>query len=428
MVMSAAPLAASERPLSRLRAAYLSASRPVLGLPPADVVLAIGLIAVFEEPGFNPYRHSSGFWWAAAGAASAGALAWRRLRPWRVWAVTTVAGAWLLATRWGLDWGALSPLVVVPAPLAALYTVTGRGTRRQSLLALAGSAIALLGSLQSASHRPEDLLVVATMLGGAWALGDSSRTRREVIAALRERATALEAERAERDRRAASEERTRIARELHDVLAHHISIVALQAGTARLLAESGHPPDAALLAGIETTSRQAMTELRQALGVIRHSPAARDGAAPRPGTDRLPELISRMAQAGLAVTLEGEPGPLAGRLDLAAYRIVQEGLTNVVRHSAARTARVTLRREASHLRIAVADAGPARGRAAKPAAGGGNGLSGVAERAASCGGWARAAALPGGGFQLEAQLPLGPPRPAAPGGPAAAGTAAVGAA
>jgi signal transduction histidine kinase len=382
--------------------------RSMAELPRADVALAAGLIFVFEAPGFNPYRHDSGSWWAFAGAVAAGAVAWRRVHPVRVWAIATGVSAWLLANRSGTDWGALSPLVVFPAPLAALYTVTYRGGTRWGGLALAGSGIALGSGLLWDSYRPEDLLIVGTMLGIAWALGESSRSRREAVAALQERAAALEdraaafeAERAERDCRAAADERSRIARELHDIVAHHVSVIALQAGTARLLAESGQAPGTKLLAGIESTSRLAMTELRQALGVIRYTA---DGSDPLPGMDRLPELTGRMGRAGLAVTVDGSAGPLSGALDLTAYRVVQEGLTNVLRHSAARTALVTLRRSPSSLDIVVADDGPPRPAAALPP--GGHGLIGLRERAAAFDGRVCAGARPGGGFELSVRLPL----------------------
>ena len=324
--------------------------------PLADTAVAIGLACAFSEPGFDAYHHDSGAWWAAGGVAAAGALAWRRSRPITVWLVCTALSAWLLATRHGDDWGGLSPLVLLPAPLLALYSVAALRTRRAGLLALAGSAAALLGALPVRVVRPEALAITAALLVTAWALGESTRSSRAGVAALRDRAAALEAERAERDRRAAADERSRIARDLHDIVAHHVSVMTLQAGTARLLAESGQPPGTELLNGIETAGLQAMTELREALGVIRHEPG---GASPRPGLAQLPELARRIGSSGLEVTVTGWAGSLPGAADLAAYRIIQEGLTNVLRHSAARTARVQLTQTEHGTEIRVRDDGPA---------------------------------------------------------------------
>ena len=277
--------------------------------------------------------------------------------------------------------------------------------------------------------RPEALAITAALLVTAWALGESTRSSRAGVAALRDRAAALEAERAERDRRAAADERSRIARDLHDIVAHHVSVMTLQAGTARLLAESGQPPGTELLNGIETAGLQAMTELREALGVIRHEPG---GASPRPGLAQLPELTGRIRSSGLEVTVTGWAGSLPGTADLAAYRIIQEGLTNVLRHSAARTARVQLTQAEHGTEIRVRDDGPARlpgpaangggpdrtdghgarlatGRGSRAGRPGGYGLIGLRERVAALGGTISAAAVPDGGFELRAMLPSGDP-------------------
>jgi signal transduction histidine kinase len=168
-----------------------------------------------------------------------------------------------------------------------------------------------------------------------------------------------------------------------------------------MLAEAGQPPEPALLAGLESASRQAMSELRQTLGVPRHSP---DGAIPQPGLDRLPVLIDRLALTGLSVRVAGFPGRLPAGIDLAAYRVVQEGLTNVLRHSNARSARIELRRSPEALTVCVLDDGPSR--VAHPAGQIGHGLAGLRERAATHGGWLRAGPRPEGGFELRAHLPL----------------------
>ena len=385
----------------------VSAWRAFWTQPLPDRVLAVALLAAFEEPGLNPYRHGSGTLWAMAGAAMTISLAWRGRRPHQVWLIAVVAVAFLLVTRSGSDWGALSPLVILPAPLIALYTLTVQtGHRAGAILlavTLAGVAPGLM--LHGGGH-PEGILTGLAMVVTAWALGESARSHRQGVSALAARAEALEAERAERDRAAAAEERARIARELHDITAHHVSVVALQAGTARMLAESGRAPGTELLRGIETASRQAMYEIRQALGVIRGSD---DGAAPLPGIGQLAGLTQQMALAGLSVTVDGFAGPLPGGVDLAAYRIVQEGLANVLRHSAARTAVVMLRRGDADVEIVVADDGPSRpggtANGLEPPGPCGYGLAGLRERVTQCGGIMAARPRPGGGFELRARLP-----------------------
>jgi len=324
--------------------------RLAVRIPVTDIVLALGLIFAFSEPGFDPYHHDGGSVWAAAGVLGAAALAWRRVAPRAVWLVTTVTGAWLLLTRHGPDWGGLSVLVLIPTALAGLYSLSSRAGRRTGQLAAVLTLAALEAGLLSRATRPEAVATVAALTVATWATGESASAK----------ARALRAERTARDLQAADDERARIARELHDIVAHHVSVISLQAGTARLLAQAGTPPDAALLSGIETTSRQAMSELRHALGVIRHVPG---GAEPPPSLARLGELT---AGTGLAVTVDGLADPVGGpahplpaAVELTAYRVIQESLTNVLRHSAARAARVTLRRADGLLCVTVTDDGPA---------------------------------------------------------------------
>jgi signal transduction histidine kinase len=354
-----------------------------------DAVLAAGLVLAFSEPGFDPYHHSSGTVWAAVGVLGAAALAWRRLSPRVVWLITVATGTWLLLMRHGPDWGGLSPLVLVPASLVGVYTLASRTGRRAGLAVAIVTVVTLEAGMVTHPIRPEAAAMLAALTFAAWAAGESTAAR----------ARALQAERAARELQAAADERARIARELHDIVAHHVSVISLQAGTARMLAESGTPPDAGLLSGIETASRQAMTELRHALGVIRHMPG---GAGPPPSLDRLGELATG---SGLAVTVDGAAGPLPAALELTAYRVIQESLTNVLRHSAARAARVTLRRRDGALDVTVIDDGPAR--AGQPrGTNGGHGLRGLRERVTAHGGTFRAGARAGTGFEVSATLPV----------------------
>jgi signal transduction histidine kinase len=359
---------------------------------------------------------------AAVGAAMTLMVAARRQRPRWTWLITTACASFLLAapTQLGLPYMAgpgywpgtitvlRTVLLVLTAPAVALYTVARNG-RVRSGYALAGSGFALLllplllANLQWIRNGPAPeileqransgpfIALVAGIVVAAWALGETMRARSRIEAV----------ERAEHDRAVAAGERARIAAELHDITAHHISVVSLQAGAARLLAEQGQPPSVELLTGIEAASRQAMAEIRQALGIIRASP---DGAAPLPGVAQLPDLATRMTLGGLMVSVDGSAGSLPGSTDLTAYRIVQEGLANVARHSAAGRAAVTFRREPGLLHVTVADDGPARD--STPAGHGGNGLIGLQERVRRHGGRLCAGPRPSGGFELHAELPL----------------------
>ncbi|MGR4849050.1 sensor histidine kinase [Streptomyces sp. LARHCF252] len=237
-------------------------------------------------------------------------------------------------------------------------------------------------------------IVVATWVVAIAAVSELFRVRREQW--VRERA-----ERAEAERRRADEERLRIAQELHDVLAHSISVINVQAGVGLALLDTDPEQARTALTTIKDQSKEALGEVRQVLDALRAPGAA--PRAPAPGLDRLSELVEQAASAGLTVEVEGEPPRLAPGTDLAAFRIVQEALTNVVRHSGSRHARVRLAHDADVLRLRVDDDGPATG---ADAGGSGNGLVGMRERAAALGGTIEAGPRPDGGFRVLAVLPL----------------------
>jgi len=239
-------------------------------------------------------------------------------------------------------------------------------------------------------------IVAATWVVALIAVSELARARREQWA--RERA-----ERAQAARRRADEERLRIARELHDVLAHSISVINVQAGVGLALLDSDPEQARTALTTIKEKSKEALGEVRQVLDTLRTPGAA--PRAPAPGLDRLPELVEQAAAAGLDVTVEGEVPDLAPNADLAAFRIVQEALTNVVRHSGSRNARVRTEVRDGALRLCIDDDGPATG---ADAGGSGNGLAGMRERAAALGGTIEAGPRPGGGFRVLAVLPLTP--------------------
>ncbi|MBM9623044.1 sensor histidine kinase [Streptomyces zhihengii] len=240
-------------------------------------------------------------------------------------------------------------------------------------------------------------VAVTAWVAAVLAASELARVRREVSAREREEREAAE-------RRRADEERLRIARELHDVLAHSIAVINVQAGVGLTLLDDDPEQARAALTTIRAASKEALGEVRQVLDRLRSPGEA--PRAPAPGLDRLPELVEQAAAAGLAVTVErtGEEAPaLSPGADLAAFRIVQEALTNVVRHSGSRTARVAIARTPGRLVLRVDDEGPATG---SDAGGSGNGLAGMRERAAALGGTVEAGTRPDGGFRVRAELPL----------------------
>ena len=245
---------------------------------------------------------------------------------------------------------------------------------------------------------------IAGWVVASFVMGEVSRGRRRYLEQAEQRALDAERTREEEARRRAGEERMRIARDLHDVLAHHISTINVQAGVAAHLLD--RQPDQArpALVAITEASREALRELRATLGILR-GVDEEDPRAPTPGLSRVPELVETARVSGLEVVVEvtGEPHALAPATDLAAYRILQESLTNVARHARASQVVIALDHGPTDLLITVDDngSGPPGGIAAAV----GNGLTGMRERAASTGGDLEAGPGPRGGFRVRARLP-----------------------
>ncbi|GGU00122.1 sensor histidine kinase [Streptomyces coeruleorubidus] len=324
-------------------------------------------------------------------------LLWRKRYP--VAVVFGTAGAVMLYLGAGYPYG---PVLLTVA--LACFSAIVAGHRWAAWAAMgtlwAGHALVahwlyqwLPPSGDSAASWGEEI-VVATWVVAIAAVSELFRIRREQW--VRERA-----ERAEAARRRADAERLRIAQELHDVLAHSISVINVQAGVGLALLDSDPEQARTALTTIKAQSKEALGEVRQVLDTLRAPGDA--PRAPAPGLDRLPELVEQAASAGLTVDVEGAPPRLAPGTDLAAFRIVQEALTNVVRHSGSRHARVRLAHDADVLRLRVDDDGPATG---ADAGGSGNGLAGMRERAAALGGTIEAGPRPDGGFRVLAVLPL----------------------
>ncbi len=239
----------------------------------------------------------------------------------------------------------------------------------------------------------------------SWYLGRRIRIRGEYLTILQERAAFLERERTAEARRAVADERARIARELHDVVAHRVSLMTVQAGAAKTVAADDPAGALEAMAAVEEAGRQALDELRHLLGVLRPE-AKLDGLGPQPGLREIPRLVHQLRGAGLEImlTIDGVPTDLPARVDLSVYRIVQEALTNVLKHAGPGTrTEVWLSADNGGVCIEVSDTG--RGGTILPGAG--HGIVGMRERALLLGGTLHAGPRPGGGFQVVARLPAG---------------------
>jgi signal transduction histidine kinase len=290
--------------------------------------------------------------------------------------------------------------------LVAIYTVGERLNRTTSLgltvLTAAIFAVLLIGR-GGLPDTLQSLIQTELILGVAWLVGDSARIRHLYSQAKEAQVRVLERERDERARRAVLEERERIARELHDVVAHHVSVIVIQSGAA-LRALDRRPVEArSALEAIATTGRQALTEMRRMLGILGEGEAS----DPMPGLDRLGDLVEQVRSAGLAVELsvQGDPRQLDPGLELSAYRIIQEGLTNSVKHAGGGRARVTVLYEPTALDISIEDErGPGLAPTLEPAHEG-RGLVGMRERVGMFRG-AFAAQPTATGFRVTARLPV----------------------
>jgi signal transduction histidine kinase len=316
------------------------------------------------------------------GLATTLPLLWRRRWPLPVLAAT-VAGTVVMELAYG--WS--NPVAV----WFGVFTVAIQLPRRVSLPAAVLTFGALLLSSETV-HTPSSIAGKLVTVGAAWLLGDTLKTRRAF----------LEEERQEHGRRAVAAEQSRIARELHDVIAHNVSVMVIQAAAADDVFDSRPEQTREALRSIERTGREALTELRRLLGTVRAP--EQDVFTPQPGLGALGELVSRLRAAGLPVEVhvDGSLADLPTGLDLSAYRIVQEALTNTLRHAAASRADVIIRRTVSELELEIVDDGVGNG----SGDGGGQGLIGMRERAALVGGDVEAGPRPGGGFRVRARLPL----------------------
>jgi signal transduction histidine kinase len=357
-----------------------------------DACIAAVFVTLTIGEAFGPVP--SPWWRVALGCIAMGALAWRRRWPLVIAALVVAVN---VATNPQGEFTTLLSLVLV------CFTVGYETRPPQSYAGLAIVVVPFLAVSVRDGFQFSDAAAAFVFFAGPWAVGQATRQRASAADEAVARAAQLELEAA----RIAQEERTRIARELHDIVSHSISVVTIQTQAVRRRLGPEHAREAEDLAGVEATAREALAEMRRLFGVLR-SDGESASLAPQPGLGELGRLVEHASGGDLVATLhvEGEPVELSPGLDLAAYRIAQEGLTNALRHSGATRVDVTLCWMPNRLDIRVEDDG--RGLAAGQAgpAGGGHGLVGIRERVGLYGGTVRLEPGTHGGARLAASLPL----------------------
>lgn len=350
-------------------------------------------------------------------------LIWRRRYPLTVF--------WLIVAAQLGNKGELGKFGFVAALIGAYSAAVYSPFRTAALSSMLAAASLVSGLLRSAVPDIPNWAGAFVVLVPIMIAGNAIRRWRQRADATLRRMEAMEAEAREATRLAVESERSRIARELHDVVTHNVSVMVVQAGAARkVMANSPDQATEALLA-VEASGRAAMAELRQVMGLLTartdgRGPDATDGTgpqdakldeadlAPQPGLDQLGALVGRVRDTGVEVVLHviGEPRPLPPGIGLAAYRTVQEALTNTVKHAVGAAARVTVDYDPQALRLEIADTGGTAGPSA--ATGNGRGLIGLRERLAVYGGQLEAGRRPTGGFRVRAVIPLVAAASAAP--------------
>lgn len=387
-------------------------------VPLADILLAAilfvpSLLLYAAEPG-EGIRHTSpvGIAGWAVLVLMFGVLAWRRVIPTLTMTVAGLAtGAWFIV--------GFADAFIPTAVMVALYSVAAYGSRSDGVISLIITGFFVVASFVSIAVRggnPSLVLIGLNLLLFAvlWLLGDRTRVRRELMLQYRERAEQAERSRGLATELAVADERRRIARELHDVVAHTVGVMVVQAGAGRRVAAQDPARALDALTAIETVGRDALSDLRRMVGVLRDA-AAEQELTPQPTLDALPELVRRLTDAGLPIHLDvtGPVGALPSGIQVSAYRIVQEALTNVLKHAGeVGEVRVQVAVAGHELEIVVDDDGhadpPVYGDAAH-----GSGLSGMRERVALFGGTLDVGPRRGG-YRVHAQLPL-PPEARTPG-------------
>jgi signal transduction histidine kinase len=338
------------------------------------------------------------------------ALTFRRRWPMAVYAIVgsaTIVYSWLGFSSNVAGFGVLIAIYTVAAHLPLADAAVAGGVY------VVGMFLSLLGISRTSGSSPDgflaEFLVNLLALALAWTVGVTIRTRRAYVASLEARAALLEREREDNARLAVALERGRMARELHDVVAHSVSVVVVQATAAERMVDLDPAGARDAMRTAAAVGREALVEMRRVLDVLREESAV-GGLEPQPGIDELPALARRMNDAGLPVELsvQGLQRPLPASAALSVYRIVQESLTNTLRHAGPARARVLLRYLPDALEVLVSDngAGVARDEGSPGPEGGGHGLVGMRERVALFGGELVAGPRPEGGYAVHARIPI----------------------
>jgi signal transduction histidine kinase len=373
-----------------------------------DLLIAVGALEGALEVALRPdaaRQLDTTLWFAVPAVATVVlVLLWRRRFPF-----AAPAAVWLLAATLSSVDGRLigSVGVLNLAGMAASFLL---GNLRDVFQGRVGLAVVVSGAAivvyNDPTHAAGELFFTPGLFAVGWLAGFALRGRAAQADAAEQRATDAERGREENAHRAVLEERVRIARELHDVVAHHVSMMGVQAGAARVVIDSDRVKAKEALTAIEVSSRQAVGELHRLLGFLRQAGDDDDVLAPRPGLSQLPRLAASMRESELAVavSIEGEERLLPSMIGVSAYRIVQEALTNTLKHAAASRADVRVRYWPDELEVEIIDDGG--GATALSGTGpGGLGLIGMRERAALHGGQLTAGPVSGGGFAVRVKLP-----------------------
>ncbi|MEU7910999.1 sensor histidine kinase [Microbispora bryophytorum] len=381
-------------------------SSPLRSVPRVDLLIGLAIIGLGTLEAFTDAKdygaaQNPELWWVGQ-ALVTGVLVWyRRRAPVAVFILMILAQyAWHRQGNESCPVWQLAALLIVFHTIGAHLPFKPGGT-----WALVGILVFDSGAVDHRFLPFQEVVYLTVMFGSAYATGLALRGYLLRAHRMSERAARLEVERERRAAEAVAAERNRIARELHDVVAHSVSMMVMQAGVLRRrmgAAQADGPSlEAEMLSGIEQAGREAVEELRIMLGALR---MPQDEALPQPGLDMVPNLLSTVGSSGLRVTLEteGEPLRLAPGLDLSAYRIVQEALTNAVKYAGDADARIRIAYHPDRLELEITDNGGGAG----PALSTGNGLIGMRERAELFGGSLDAGPLPRGGYRVRATLPI----------------------
>jgi signal transduction histidine kinase len=363
--------------------------------PIATDLALVGAVLLLTVPDLvNDARHRGGV--TVFTIALVVPLLWRQRRPMPVFLV--------LAAVAFVQWLADVKVVADVALLIALYTVAVQESRRRALFAAAvlefGAILAVLRWSEDGWFRPFVALSALTMAAGV--LGTSVRHRRALLASLEDRAARLELERDQQGLLAAAAERARIAREMHDIVAHNLTVMIALADGAVFASERAPEKATTAMETVSATGRQALTEMRRLLGVLRKGEVEAE-LLPQPGVPQIDQLVEQVRAAGLPVTLEvaGDGRSLPAGAQLTVFRLVQEALTNTLKHAgASAAARVRLRYAGDGIDVEVTDTG----QGAQPASPGGQGLEGMRERAAVYAGTVEAGPRSGGGWRVHTHL------------------------